>query len=446
MKRRTLFAILVGGLVIAGIIAWQLPTILKAIPSRYVARLPEPIQALGVREHVSALPTVAVVQGAAELLAQPVGLPAPTETPLPPPPTLTPRPLAQSTATPLPPPSPTSIPPTPTITPTPLPAQARISPVYHQFQDWNNCGPATLAMALSYFNIGVSQYDVARVVKPDPEDRNVSPWELAAYAHDQPNLDARYRTNGTLDQLRAFIANGIPVIIELGLDPPGEYAWMEWYGHYLLVVAYDDARGQVWVYDSWLGTSAVPGENGDRQGRTIPYDVLQTYWRQFNNNYIALYRPEQAETVARIMGADMDDAVMWQRALTTVQSLLGADPQNPYLWFDLGTVYNALGEYERAATAFDQARNIGLPWRMLWYQFGPYEAYYQVGRYADVILLADVTLQDRPYFEEAFYYKALAQQALGQAEEARRNLQRAVAFNPNYQPAQVALAQMTDGN
>lgn len=200
MKRRTLFAILVGGLVIAGIIAWQLPTILKAIPSRYVARLPEPIQALGVREHVSALPTVAVVQGAAELLAQPVGLPAPTETPLPPPPTLTPRPLAQSTATPLPPPSPTSIPPTPTITPTPLPAQARISPVYHQFQDWNNCGPATLAMALSYFNIGVSQYDVARVVKPDPEDRNVSPWELAAYAHDQPNLDARYRTNGTLDQ------------------------------------------------------------------------------------------------------------------------------------------------------------------------------------------------------------------------------------------------------
>ena len=288
------------------------------------------------------------------------------------------------------------------------------------------------------------QFDSSRY--PDPEDRNVSPWELAAYAHDQPNLDARYRTNGTLDQLRAFIANGIPVIIELGLDPPGEYAWMEWYGHYLLVVAYDDARGQVWVYDSWLGTSAVPGENGDRQGRTIPYDVLQTYWRQFNNNYIALYRPEQAETVARIMGADMDDAVMWQRALTTVQSLLGADPQNPYLWFDLGTVYNALGEYERAATAFDQARNIGLPWRMLWYQFGPYEAYYQVGRYADVILLADVTLQDRPYFEEAFYYKALAQQALGQAEEARRNLQRAVAFNPNYQPAQVALAQMTDGN
>jgi tetratricopeptide (TPR) repeat protein len=122
-----------------------------------------------------------------------------------------------------------------------------------------------------------------------------------------------------------------------------------------------------------------------------------------------------------------------------VQAELAGEPENAFLWFNLGTVYNALREYERAATAFDKARAIGLPWRMLWYQFGPYEAYYQTGRYEDVILLADVTLQDRPYFEESYYYKGLAQIELGEVEAARKNLERAVNFNPNFQPAAEAL-------
>jgi len=79
---------------------------------------------------------------------------------------------------------------------------------------------------------------------------------------------------------------------------------------------------------------------------------------------------------------------------------------------------------------------------MLWYQFGPYEAYYQVGRYDDVILLADVTLADRPYFEESFYYKGLALEATGQTAAAEDNLEKAATFNPNFDPAVMALAEL----
>jgi tetratricopeptide (TPR) repeat protein len=100
-----------------------------------------------------------------------------------------------------------------------------------------------------------------------------------------------------------------------------------------------------------------------------------------------------------------------------------------------------LEDYKSAAAAFDKARAIGLPWRMLWYQFGPYEAYMQTERYEDVIVLADITLQS-PYIEEAYYYKGLAQAALGQTKEAIENLQRAVDFNPNYLPASSALARL----
>jgi len=53
--------------------------------------------------------------------------------------------------------------------------------------------------------------------------------------------------------------------------------------------------------------------------------------------------------------------------------------------------------------------------------------------------LADVTLKDRPYFEESYYYKGLAQAALGDLQAARANFARAVEFNPNYTPAVDAL-------
>ena len=37
---------------------------------------------------------------------------------------------------------------------------------------------------------------------------------------------------------------------------------------------------------------------------------------------------------------------------------------------------------------------------MLWYQFGPFEAYYQSGRHQDVLRLADATLSDLVQIEE----------------------------------------------
>ncbi|MFO7682135.1 MAG: tetratricopeptide repeat protein, partial [Chloroflexota bacterium] len=120
-------------------------------------------------------------------------------------------------------------------------------------------------------------------------------------------------------------------------------------------------------------------------------------------------------------------------------------PDNAFHWFNLGTAYNALGQYQEAAAAYDQALSIGLPWRMLWYQFGPYQAYYETGRYEDVLLLADTTLKDRPYFEESFYYRALAQAALGKSNAALQDLQKAASFNPNYAPAADALATFNTG-
>lgn len=450
MSRRRLLITLVL-LSLAGMLA--VPAILRAIPSRYVARLPEPFQQLGApRDQAAILPTVIVSVDASILLEGTEGLletspPTTVTTAIVAPATPTPHLLsetAQNTAT-VSPPTPTALPspiPTATATSIPIPIAARLEGFVHEFQTWNNCGPATLAMTLSYFDLGLNQKQTAAVLKPSPEDRNVSPYEMVAYVENETPLQAIDRVNGNMDTIRRLVANGIPVVLEIGIEPPGEYEWLGWYGHYLLVVAYDDEIEQFWVYDSWFGTSEEPMANAHRSGRVLTYADAAKFWPQFNRTYIAVYRPEHADLVNSIIGDDLDDERMWQNALATAQKETAAAPDNAFFWFNLGSTYNALGRFEQAATAFDQARSLGLPWRMLWYQFGPYEAYYQVGRYEDVILLADVTLKDRPYFEESYYYRGLALEALGDLAGAENNFEKALAFNPNFAPAATALSRL----
>ena len=437
-------------ILVVATLAWAVPAILKAMPDRYVMRFPEPFQKIGLPEEQMAILPTAERPVAAQNLLIPVAEKKGSEY-VPGTPTAVITPVgatfaafdltAAETDDPAQPetvePSKT---PLPTPTPWPLPQASRLKGFQHKFQSWNNCGPATLAMALTFFNVNSTQKETAKILKPDPEDRNVSPEEMSAYVNEQTQISAISRSDGSQETLRRLLANDIPVIVEIGIEPPGEYRWMGWYGHYLLLVAYDDEQEQFWVYDSWFGTSEEPLLNAHPDGRVLSYEELDEYWPHFNRNYIVLYQMAQEETVASIIGDEMDDMVMWQNALETVQNETATDEGNAFLWFNLGTIYNSLGQYEEAATAFDQARSIGLPWRMLWYQFGPYEAYYKTGRYEEVLLLTDVTLKDRPYFEESYYYKGLALAALGDKEAARENLEKAVEFNPNFTLAAEALA------
>ncbi len=59
-----------------------------------------------------------------------------------------------------------------------------------------------------------------------------------------------------------------------------------------------------------------------------------------------------------------------------------------------------------------------------------------------MVILADVTLLDRPYFEESYYYRGLALEALEEVQEARQNLEEAIRFNPNFEAAQEHIDQL----
>ena len=69
---------------------------------------------------------------------------------------------------------------------------------------------------------------------------------------------------------------------------------------------------------------------------------------------------------------------------------------------------------------------------MLWYQTGPYEAYYLTGRYQDVINLVNQTLSflGSPILEESLYWRGLAREGLGDLEGAAADLIKAAEINP----------------
>ncbi len=316
-----------------------------------------------------------------------------------------------------------------------LPAapSVQLSGITHMWQKWNNCGPATLAMYLSYFGSTLTQAEVAAALKPNWDDKNVSPHEMAAFVEKQ-GLRALVRVNGDADRVRLLLSNGLPVMIETWLEPEPN----DGMGHYRLLTGYDDAR-QIWiVYDSYVSTGVKA--NAPYEGIRLAYADVDALWAVFNRTYLLVFTDDMAPVVASILAEEMDDRVMWERALARARAEVASRPDDPFAHFNLGSALTALGEYEQAAAAFDQARIIGLPWRMLWYQFGPFQAYYETGRYAELLALADATIATAGEIEEVYYYKGFGLAALGREAEARQNWQRAVKLNPNYSEAATALA------
>jgi tetratricopeptide (TPR) repeat protein len=313
-----------------------------------------------------------------------------------------------------------------------LPASARMYGFTQLKQTWNNCGPANLTQALSYYGWTHDQSFAASYLKPNREDKNVNPWELVQFVNEQTQLRAVTRMGGDLNLLKAFIAAQIPIIIETGYMPEG----YDWIGHYQTIVAYDDLQKDVYIYDTYLGS----GDSGE--GLAESYDSFNENWKHFNRTFIVIYEPNRENEVRQILGDRADPQQAAQYALQMAKEDLQANPRDVFAWFNEGTSYTKLGEYEEAASAYDQARREGaLPWRMIWYQFGPFEAYFNTGRYDEVMALVNINLTNgAQYVEETYYWQGRVLEAEGNIAGARSAFQQALSHNSRYADARDALS------
>ena len=116
-----------------------------------------------------------------------------------------------------------------------------------------------------------------------------------------------------------------------------------------------------------------------------------------------------------------------------------ANPQDKFAQFNIGTSLLKLGDAAGAVQAYQTARELKLPWRMLWYQFGLYEANFAQGNYDNLVKVTSEILKVKAGLEESYYWRGKAQAALGNADAARQDFQQALQYRENYQEAQTAL-------
>lgn len=405
-KNRSIKIILIilGLAVIAGILYW-LPPINQRLSWR--VELAESYLR-GVVNPVKKLPT-SLPQPRVAVTSRP------TETP-----------VSVATMTPTPGPTPTATP-----SPTPLPQSINLTAPAWEKQEPNNCGPATLTMYLRYYGWEGNQTDIAELLKPVRQDRNVNVEEIIFYARTRAGwLNVEYRVGGNLEVLKKLIAAGIPVMIEESFHFNETY-WPNddhWAAHYNLLTGYDDGAKTFTSQDSFYGANQI-----------VSYDQTNEYWKSFNYVYILLYPPAQVETVRAILGADWDVDINRQNALQKALEQTREDPEDAFAWFNLGTNYVYFERYAEAALAYDQARTIGLPQRMLRYQFGPFFAYFNTGRMEDLRALIDYALDLTPNAEEALLWRGWAYYREGDLPNAEANFRQALIENPNYQDARLAL-------
>ncbi|MDP1716334.1 MAG: C39 family peptidase [Anaerolineales bacterium] len=346
----------------------------------------------------------------------------------------------------------------PTITTTPLPASVILPDVIYvdQHNRWNYCGPANLTMALNFWGWKGNRDDVAKVVKPgsgDPNknfieqglpDKNVMPYELVDFVNENTKYRALSRYGGDEALVKRLIAAGFPIIAEKGYYERDYNGKIDWLGHYLFTTGYDDARGGFIVQDSNL----KPGK-----------DLLSKYtdyldgWRSFNYLFMVVYPADREAEVLDLLGTWADEKWALQHAFELAekeaQSLSGNNQF--FAWFNKGTSHVALQQYVDAAMAYDQAFRLyanwntalaNRPFRMLWYQTGPYFAYYYSARYQDVINLADTTLNDTistPTLEESLLWRGRAYYQIGNTKNAVDDYRAALKVHVNWAPAVQAL-------
>jgi len=339
--------------------------------------------------------------------------------------------------------------PAPTIVPTqtltPLPENASImgGKYFSQHNFFNYCAPANLAMAMSYWGWDGDIQDVGLGLKPNDKDKNVMPYEMEEYARLQ-GLGAITRVGGDMDTIRRFVAAGFPVLLEKGVffrDLQGSLSWM---GHYQVVTGYDDARKKVTAQDSFI-----------KPNYEQSYESLLIEWKGFNHTYTILYPPEKEQEVQDLLGEDADEIQNYKNTYLKTSELVYQETgmDQFFDWYNIGTNLVRLQDYNGAAQAYDQAfvvyNNLPKelnkrPYRILWYQTGPYFAYFYTGRYWDVINYATensikLVRDNEPALEESFYWRGMARQALGDLQGAIEDQRQALIYHAGFEPSLQAL-------
>jgi tetratricopeptide (TPR) repeat protein len=310
-----------------------------------------------------------------------------------------------------------------TVTPSSLPGAFLIRNNYHIFQSFNNCGPASLSMLLSYYGKKVGQDELGQALRPfqnsqgDNDDKSVTFAELAKVAEEY-NLITYHRPNGSIRMLKALIAEGLPVLTRTWLERN------ENIGHYRVVKGYNNER-QIVIQDDSL------------QGANLKYSYsdFNDLWEKFSYEYLVLVPHEKDETVRKILADEVNPKVAWRKTAERLENQLKVEPENQIVRFNYSIALYHLQKFEQSVDEFEKIES-ALPFRTLWYQIEPIQAYYELGNFSKVFEITDniINNQNRA-FAELYYLRGKVYKKLGESNAAKTEFEKAVYYNINYKEA-----------
>lgn len=283
-------------------------------------------------------------------------------------------------------------------------------------QSFNNCGPAAVSMVLQHFGFNVSQEETKAHLRTNADDKNVFIGEISSYIKNDYGVGNKVLFNGDLKTIKTLVANGIYVVVEDWLHPNEDI------GHVLIIRGFDDTEGVLIADDSYFGV-----------GIKYTYSTWDSdQWKPYNREYMPVYTSENENLVKTIVGENWSEKTMYQNSVVRNQTDIDSNPNDMFAWFNLGTSYYGLGEYEKAKNAFEKSQSIGWPHRMLWYQIQPVQTYNKLGEYKKALDTANLGMWFNDNFAEMHYEKAVAYKGLGDTQNAKIEVQKTLSLDPKY--------------
>jgi hypothetical protein len=319
----------------------------------------------------------------------------------------------------------------PIVSTTTLPESKILEDGYYVSQTFNNCGPSALSMDLSYYGVHVSQEVLADDLRPTHnetgknDDKSTTPEELVAEAQ-KYGFTAYYRPNGSIQLLKDFIANGIPVITRTLFIPTEDF------GHYRVIKGYNDATGEITDEDGFQGPEVH-----------YSYANFMSLWQEYNYEYIVLVPPGKEQLVQSIIGSDMNSTTAWANAASVAESQITQNTSASSTieaTFNLSVAEYYLGNYPKSVQEYEVVAP-KLPINTLWYQMEPIKSYYELGDYNTVFSLANSIVNNGdPVYPELYELEGQAYEKEGDTVNAKAMFEKALLYNKNLVSAQDALA------
>jgi hypothetical protein len=223
------------------------------------------------------------------------------------------------------------------------PASMAFDDMKHVWQSLNNCGPASVVMALSTFGIDVSQ-EFARVpLRGTSILSGMGPQKVDGWVNTNFGLRSVWRNNGTNDLLRRLVANGFAPMVTQWMQDPS----ISRIAHWRVVRGYNDAASTFYVNDPMLG-NMVP----------LSYKWFQNNWQSFSYRYMVIYDPKDEALLKAIIGDDWIDAKMRKNFYERTKADAYSQDTSA-AWLAYGEASYGYGLFREAVTAFERGMALG---------------------------------------------------------------------------------------